>query len=476
MGPLMWLGVLGALALEQPVLQTPNLRARLQSEGAALGNVAEQLLSVQSDVNRVERESLGKVFDLQTLRTFFAAHQRLEAENDALKQSAKEFEQRIKDLEAAKSLVETKSVQDAAMAQKALDTAQTMSHSLELDKIALNAKVEEGQAAIGSCNANLTKELASTGALKSTITSQAKQIDDLNAQVKAMQKKAVEMEKVHLAKMAALGAGTKSLEDQLQLQHNYGMECHSKLMQAQEKLGAAAVDTTGLAALQQALEAQKSMAADLQSRTQQLMQEITQKDLELSQVKYQSGKEVLTLKSTVGNLETSNGAMSKALKESNAAVFKAEKEVQELKKALLATSTKELEHKVAVLQSEVEHTSDALKLSQLEEAKAKSTAQQAIAYQHAAEETARLNAEAAKKAAALAESEVAKAAQRSLAAQTTANEATAKAEASMSEQCATTWNEMNEGYALLKDENAKTIAELKVNNAQVKLLAASCQK
>ena len=34
--------------------------------------------------------------------------------------------------------------------------------------------------------------------------------------------------------------------------------CHSKLMQAQEKLGAAAVDTTGLNALQQALEAQKS--------------------------------------------------------------------------------------------------------------------------------------------------------------------------------------------------------------------------
>merc|ERR1719446_639056 len=157
------------------------------------------------------------------------------------------------------------------------------------------------------------------------------------------------------------------------------MECHSKLMQAQEKLGAAAVDTTGLTALNQALEAQKSMAADLQSRTQQLMQEITQKDLELSQVKYQSGKEMLKLKSTVGNLETSNTAMSDALKKSNAAVFKAENEVQDLKKALLATSTKELEHKVTVLQSEVE-----------------------------------------------------KAAQRSLAAQTTANEATAKAEASMS--------------------------------------------
>jgi hypothetical protein len=427
-------------------------------------------------VNRVERESLGKVFDLQTLRTFFAAHQRLEAENDALKQSAKEFEQRIKDLEAAKSLVETKSVQDAALAQKALDTAQGMSHSLELDKIALNSKVAEGEAAIGSCNANLTKELASTGALKTTITAQGKMIDDFKAQIAAAQKKAVEVEKVHLAKMAALSAGTKSLEDQLQLQHNYGMECHSKLMQAQEKLGAAAVDTSGLTALQQALEAQKSMTADLQSRTEQLMQEITQKDLELSQVKYQSGKEVLTLKSTVGNLETSQTAMSDALKKANTATFTAEKEVQELKKALLSTSTKELEHKVVVLQSEVEHTSEALKFSQLEEAKAKSVTQQAVAYQHAAEETAKLNAEAAKKAAALAETEVAKAAQRSLAAQTTANEATAKAEASLSEQCEASWNEMNTGYKTLKDEHAETVAELKVNKAQVKLLAESCQK
>ena len=34
------------------------------------------------------------------------------------------------------------------------------------------------------------------------------------------------------------------------------------------------------------------MTADLQTRSQELMQEITQKDLELSQVKYQSGKEV----------------------------------------------------------------------------------------------------------------------------------------------------------------------------------------
>ncbi len=44
-----------------------NLRARLADDSQRLGNVAEGLLSVQSDVNRVEKESLGKARWLQCL-------------------------------------------------------------------------------------------------------------------------------------------------------------------------------------------------------------------------------------------------------------------------------------------------------------------------------------------------------------------------------------------------------------------------
>merc|ERR1719463_736008 len=133
----------------------------------------------------------------------------------------------------------------------------------------------------------------------------------------------------------------------------------------------------------------------------------------------------MKLKSSIGTLQTHATSVEQTLSKTSMEKNKAEKEVQELKKALLAASTAELEHRVAVLESEVQHSSDALKTAQVSEARARSEAQQAVAYQHAAEETARLNAEAAQKAAEIAKEEVAAAAARALAATNSANEAKA---------------------------------------------------
>merc|ERR1719409_2431023 len=100
---MLWLAALAAAAAAgRNVDIAQNLRARLADDSQRLGNVAEGLLSVQSDVNRVERESLGKVFDLQTLRTFFASHQRMEAENDAMKTRVGQLESQLSTLQAAK--------------------------------------------------------------------------------------------------------------------------------------------------------------------------------------------------------------------------------------------------------------------------------------------------------------------------------------------------------------------------------------
>merc|ERR1719463_93383 len=110
----------------------------------------------------------------------------------------------------------------------------------------------------------------------------------------------------------------------------------------------------------------------------------------------------MKLKSSIGTLQTHATSVEQTLSKTSMEKTKAEKEVQELKKALLAASTAELEHRVAVLESEVQHSADALKTSQVSEARARSEAQQAVAYQHAAEETAKLNAEGAQKAAEIA--------------------------------------------------------------------------
>merc|ERR1719331_711103 len=209
-------------------------------------------------------------------------------------------------------------------------------------------------------------------------------------------------------------------------------------------LGAAALDTAHLQTIEQALASERNVTSELKAKAEVLTQEVTQKDLELSQVKFQSSREFLKLKSSIGSLETERNGIADTLQRANVENTKAENEVQELKKALLAASTAELEHRVAVLESEVEHSSEALKTAQVSEARARSEAQQAVAYQHAAEETARLNAEAAQKAAEIAKEEVAAAAARTLAAQNAANEAKASAEAAISEQCEPIWETKNE--------------------------------
>ena len=47
---------------------------RITQDSHALGSAAESLLAVQADINRVQSEVEGKVFDLEDVRRFFAEH------------------------------------------------------------------------------------------------------------------------------------------------------------------------------------------------------------------------------------------------------------------------------------------------------------------------------------------------------------------------------------------------------------------
>merc|ERR1719476_702150 len=47
----------------------------------ALGDVSKDLMDVQGEVDRTEQSLLGKVFDLQTARGFYASHQQVDAQN-----------------------------------------------------------------------------------------------------------------------------------------------------------------------------------------------------------------------------------------------------------------------------------------------------------------------------------------------------------------------------------------------------------
>jgi len=477
-----WLAALVAGARNVDIAQ--NLRARLADDSQRLGNVAEGLLSVQSDVNRVEKESLGKVFDLQTLRTFFAAHQRMESENDALKTHTGQLEAQLSTLQAAKD-------GDAAAlaAQVAATEAANARHAAAVQANSeLTARVKELEANVdqlgkqlgnaGNLEAQLTEMQKANQALDAKSATQAAAIAELNKQNTMQQKEAEAAAKMATAKIVTITATQKALEDQLVMQHSYGVECHNKLSEAQTKLaslGAAALDTAHLQTIEQALAAERGVTSQLKAKTEMLMQEVTQKDLELSQTKFQTSKEFMKLKSSIGTLQTHATGLEQTLNKANVEKTKAETEVQELKKALLAASTAELEHRVSVLESEVQHSADALKNSQVSEARARSEAQQAVAYQHAAEETAKLNAEAAQKAAEIAREEVAAGAAKTLAAQNAANEAKASAEAALAEQCEPVWEQKNEDCVQEKELHAQSKAKVLTLEAQVQLLSQSCQ-
>jgi len=301
----------------------------------------------------------------------------------------------------------------------------------------------------------------------------------LTNQVKDLQAKATEDLAAANVKIQATEANHKSLEDQLVLQHQYGVQCHDALQQATSQLAlihGSTVEASKLTDAQSLLGDSQHLAVDLKGKNEQLMQEVTQKSVELGQIKFQSGKEFLKLKSSIGTLSSQNEALTGNLQTTTKEKSDAEIAVQNLKKQLLMASTTELESRISVLEAEVSHGNEALKNSQLAEASARSQAQQAVAYQHAAEETARLNADAAQKAAQIAQEEVANAAQKTAVAQTDAVQAKAQADASLSEQCDVVWTEKNTDFQKLKEEHATCVADNMVKKAQVKLLSAAAQR
>ncbi|CAD7937032.1 unnamed protein product [Amoebophrya sp. A25] len=65
-----------------------NIRHRLYDDSRTLGTAAEQLLGIQADLNRVQTEVQGQVFDLETVRNFFSEHQYLTAANKQLEEKS----------------------------------------------------------------------------------------------------------------------------------------------------------------------------------------------------------------------------------------------------------------------------------------------------------------------------------------------------------------------------------------------------
>jgi len=133
----------------------------MQVDSANLGQAAERLLSVQSDINRVEKEVQGRVFDLETVRNFFSTHQGLQAENTELKTRQKEVNNQLAELgnqlfmaqqNSNKQQVEFRSTLDSKDALLGQQTAQIAQMKAEIEQLFFmkeeNVKIKEVNAAL----------------------------------------------------------------------------------------------------------------------------------------------------------------------------------------------------------------------------------------------------------------------------------------------------------------------------------------
>lgn len=642
---LFWL--VACVAAQLDVAQT--MQSRLAESTSELGNVAEKLLSVQSDVNRVEQESLGKVFDLETIKTFFDSHQNVMSENEALKKQAENLEAELASL---RNDLSAKSAENAEMKAQA-STESQIRERLEAQNTVLQLKVNETADAITKCQTNATSLTKSNTALEAAkaqlendrmaaahVISQLHQqvkdqetkleagaeakkdlehrvelaekgVEDLKLQLQAATQERLdkhsELEAVKVdaakaevehkaelqkatAEKAAADQALKDMKDmkaekkktlrgakadadcpeippippcpktncppslpqrkssplqkkaprpdctsvqkelqQMQKylieQHNYGLQCHARVLDLEKNLPAeeqaaltsspapaviipgavstspapgfstspAPTSTVGSPApavstspappvlggtpshINDNILSLQKLVDNLKSENTVLKQKLTEEEMQLTQTQYQTAGEFQKLKGTVGELSTHAKALESSLSQNIKERKNAEEVSQGLKKQLLSISTVELEHKIGVLESEVGHANKALEACQISEAKAKSEAQQAIAYQKAAEETATLNADAARKAAVIAQEEVAKATQQNLIVTQEAEKKALQAETDMSQSCNQVWDERNKDFDQVKLQLADTQAKLQTSTARVELLTQSCE-
>lgn len=214
-----------------------KVKGSLALDHRTLGQVSQALLSVQSKVDYTERSMLGKVLDLQTARTFFARHERIDTANDKLKLDVSALNTEVEGLSSTLSEVQRhflKSAQENRQSEGKLQT-----------------QMIEDDTVIKSLNAHLAKEDEVQAALKKLEEIHSQLMEEAAEAAKAGEKSAKLLRDQRAASKGEIGRH-KSLREQLVKMNNYSIACYASVEKGSKKLG-----------LLMAAEAQDDKAAEL---------------------------------------------------------------------------------------------------------------------------------------------------------------------------------------------------------------------
>jgi len=198
-----------------------SVRERIEEDTKRIGKVAENLVGVQGDINRVEKEVLGKVFDMSTMKSFLTQHESAIKENEKLDQEQDDLTKQATSL----SRQLDKAINDTSV--------QDRNHRLKMSE--LTSKDSEDKAVIQGLQKELIPLVEMQKEVRKLPPINANQTAENTKSVAAAQ--AVTEEVVYeKSKMKTYQTTTKNLMKELVKQHDYATRCHQRLYQLNTQL------------------------------------------------------------------------------------------------------------------------------------------------------------------------------------------------------------------------------------------------
>lgn len=406
---------------------------RMMQDSARLGGVAQNLMSMQADINRVEKEVLGKVFDMQSMKNFFSTHQAVLDDNKRLTSEV------------------TKLSTDLGQVSNGLASMRAKSENLENEHrqhiAELQAKVSEDEAVIQDLDAEMKHEKMleqDNSKLKQINNALREESSKATSQASQAHYELTETKSTLQEHMKVTGL----LQGQLVKQHEYGITCHDRVATLETQLRATAQSqavervatnnmikqaTSSTSAIQQTLMAENAQLKNMLQSAKEMaiiyQNQLIKGHADMTSLQDKKNEELRSARADLERMRQHIKMVEDSLSTNINGRVIAEKKLDQKKRTIMSLQANDQ------LRKDAKRMQKALEISQVTEAQAKAQVMRAQRLMAVWRKSAKQNAAAAEAAAREAFEKLG-------AAKTTKEEALVKtqAETAVLTQCGAVWD------------------------------------
>lgn len=214
--------LLAQLSSEDPFAGIDQtVRERINEDSKRVGRIAENLVSVQGEITTVEKEVLGKVFDMASMKAFLDTHDSAVTDNKRLTEQLADLERQVSAL-------------TAQLAQAQNDTLrQETEHHTRMSQ--LEMKANEDDVIIQSLNERLPAVLALQKEVQMMPQVNSNLTGTINTGVTAAQVAQTNI-MAERAKLSNYRETSQTLMRELVKQHTYAVKCHARLTELNSQI------------------------------------------------------------------------------------------------------------------------------------------------------------------------------------------------------------------------------------------------